>query len=74
MKSQPIDVERLTAFRPRFFNETLKLRERTFVIDDFFPTLVAFCKLTQLVKDGAPLSLCEFCQFLNNFSGAHAAS
>ncbi len=56
-KSQFVDVEGLTAFDPGFLDESLKLRARTLVVDDFFPTLVALCKLTQLIKHGAPLSV-----------------
>jgi hypothetical protein len=56
-KSQFVEVEGLTAFGPRFLDESLKLRARTLVIDDFFPTPLALCKLTQLIKHGAPLSV-----------------
>jgi hypothetical protein len=55
-KSQFVNVEGLTSFGPRFLDESLKLRARTLVIDDFFPTPVAFCKLTQLIKHGATVS------------------
>jgi hypothetical protein len=63
-KSQFVEVEGLTAFGPRFLDESLKLRARTLVVADFFPTLVALCKLTQLIKHSATLGVTEFWQFL----------
>jgi len=39
-KSQFVEVERLTAFGPRFLDEGVKLGARTLVIDDFSPVLV----------------------------------
>jgi hypothetical protein len=73
-KSQFVEVEGLTAFGPRFLDESLKLRARTLVVDDFFPPLVALCKLTQLIKHSATLSVTEFCQFLDDFRRAHGSS
>jgi hypothetical protein len=70
-KSQFVEVERLTAFGPGFFDEGVKLGARTLVINDFFPTLVAFCELAQLIKRGATLSVTEFRQFLDDFRCAH---
>jgi hypothetical protein len=49
-KSQFVEVERLTAFGPRFRDKSVKLGARTLVIDDFFPTLVTFGKLAQLLE------------------------
>jgi len=71
-KSQFVEVEGLTAFGPRFLHESLKLRARTLVLDDFFPTPVALCKLTQLIKHSATLGVTEFWQFLDDFRRAHA--
>jgi len=59
VKSQPFEVERLAAFGPRVLDESVKLGPRTLVVDDFFPALVAFGKLTQLIKYGATLSIAE---------------
>ena len=70
-KSQLAEVERLTAFGPRFLDEGVKLGARTLVIDDFFPTLVTFCKLAQLVKHGATLSVTELREFLDDFRCTH---
>jgi hypothetical protein len=72
-KSQFVEVEGLTAFGPRFLDENLKLRARTLVVDDFFPTLVAVCKLTQLIKHSPTLGFAEFWQFLNDFRCAHGS-
>jgi hypothetical protein len=69
-KSQLIDVQRLTAFGPRFLDESLKFGARALVSDDFFPTLVALCKLTQLIKHSATLSITEFWQLFDDFSCA----
>jgi hypothetical protein len=49
--------EGLTPFGPRFLDEGLQLRARALVVDDFFPTLVAFCKVTQPIEHSATLSL-----------------
>ena len=70
-ESQFVGVEWLTAFGPRFVNESVKFRVRTPVIDDSFPTPVASCKLTELVKHGATLNVIEFWQLLDDFSSAH---
>jgi hypothetical protein len=70
-KSQFVEVERLTAFGPRFLDESLKLGAGTLVIEDFFPTLVALCKLTQFIKHGATLSVTEFWQLLDDLRWAH---
>jgi hypothetical protein len=69
-KSQFVEVEGLTAFGPRFLDESLKLRARSLVVDDFFTTLVALCKLTQLIKHGASLCLTKPRQFLDDFTCA----
>ena len=74
VKSQFVEVEGLTAFGPRFLDESLKLGAETLVFDDFFPTLVALCKLTQLIKHGATLSVTEFWQLLDDFRCAHGSS
>jgi hypothetical protein len=73
-KSQFVQVERLTPFGPRFLDESLKLGARMLVIDDFFPTLVALCKLTQLIKHSATLSVTEFWQLFDDFRCAHGSS
>jgi hypothetical protein len=70
-KSQFVEVEGLTAFGPRFLDESLKLRVRTLVVDDFFPTLVAVCKLTQLIKHSPTLRFVQFWQLLDDFRRAH---
>ena len=64
VKSQPVEVERLAAFGPCVLDESVKFGARTLVVDDFFPTLVAFGKLTQLIKYRATLSIAELWQFL----------
>ena len=69
-KSQFVEVEGLTAFGPRFLHESLKLRARTLVLDDFFPMLVALCKLTQLIKHSATLGVTEFWHFLDDLGCA----
>src|SRR6266496_4456070 len=74
VKSQFVEVEGLTAFGPRFLDESLKPGAETLVFDDFFPTLVALCKLTQLIKHGATLSVTEFWQLLDDFRCAHGSS
>ncbi len=71
VKSQFVEVEGLTAFGPRFLDESLKLRARTLVVDDFLPTLVALSKLTQHIKHGASLCLTKLWQFFNDFRCAH---
>ena len=53
------EVERFTAFGPRFLDEGVNLGARTLVIDDFFPTLVTFCKLAQLIKHGTTLGFAQ---------------
>ena len=73
-KSQFVEIERLTSFGPRLLDKSLKLGARTLVIDDFFPTLVALCKLTELIKHGTTLSLTEFWQLLDDFRCAHGSS
>ncbi len=70
-KSELFEVERLTAFGPRFLDESLKFRARTFVLDNLFPTLIAFCELTQLIKHSATLGVTEFWQLLDDFRRAH---
>jgi hypothetical protein len=70
-KSQFVEVERLTAISPRFLDEGVKLGARTLVVDDFLPTLVAFCKLAELIKHGTTLSVTEFRQLLDDFRCAH---
>jgi len=70
-KSQFVEVERLTAFGPRFLDEGLKLGARTLVIDDLFPTLVALCKFAQLIKHGATLSVIQLRELLDDFRCAH---
>ena len=59
VKSQPVEIERLAAFGPCVLDESVKFGARTLVVDDFFPTLVAFGKLTQLIKYRATLSIAE---------------
>jgi hypothetical protein len=54
-KSQFVEIERLTAFGSRFFDERPKLWTRMRVIDDSLPMLVTFCEFTQLVEDSTPL-------------------
>ena len=70
-KSQLAEVERLTAFGPRFLDEGVKLGARTLVIDYFFPTLVAFCKLTQSIKHCTTLGFAQLREFLDDFRCAH---
>jgi hypothetical protein len=70
-KSQFVEIHRLAAFSPRSFNERLKFRARTLVVDNFFPTLVALGKLAQLVIHGAAFGLRKLWQFLDNFGCAH---
>jgi hypothetical protein len=70
-KSQLVEVERLTAFGPRFLDEGLKLGARTLVIDDLFPTLVALCKFAQLIEHGTTLSVAQLREFLDDFRCAH---
>ena len=70
-KSQFVEIERLAAFGPRFLNESVKFRARTLVVDDFFPTFVPSCELTQLIKYSAALSVIEFWQLLDDFRCAH---
>ena len=67
MKSQFVEVERLTAFGPRFLDEGVKLGARTLVIYDFSPTLVTFCKLAQLIKHSTTLGFAQLRQFLDDF-------
>jgi hypothetical protein len=73
-KSQFVEVEGLTAFGPRFLDESLKLRAWTLVVDDFFPALVALCKLTQPIKYSATLGGTERWQLLNDFRCAHGSN
>jgi len=70
-KSQFVEVERLTAFGPRFLDEGVKLGAWTLVVDDLFPTLVALCKFTQFIKHGATLSVIQFRQLFDNLRCAH---
>src|SRR6478672_6475251 len=70
-RSQSIEVERFTAFGPRFFDESLKLRMRTRIVYNLLPMLVALCKLTQFIKHSMPLLVGKFRQFLDDFSCAH---
>jgi hypothetical protein len=70
-KSQSVEVERLTAFGPRLLDEGVKVRARTLVIDDLFPTLVALCKLAQLIKHDATLGFAQLREFLDDFRCAH---
>ena len=70
-RSQSIEVERFTAFGPRFFDESLKLRTRTRIVYDLLPMLVALCKLTQFIKHNTPLLFGKFRQFLDDFRCAH---
>ena len=70
-KSQFVEVERLTAFGPRFLDEGVKLGARTLVIDDFSPTLVTFCKLAQLIKHSTTLGFAQLREFLDDFRCAH---
>jgi hypothetical protein len=65
-KSQLAEVERLTAFGPRFLDEGVKLGARTLVIDDFFPTLITFCKLAQLIKHGTTLGFAQLREFFDD--------
>ena len=48
-KSQFLEIERLTAFGSRFFDEGIKLRAGTRIIDDLFPALIALCKLARKI-------------------------
>ena len=70
-KSQLVEVERLTAFGPRFLDEGVKLGARMLVIDDFFPTPVTFCKLAQLIKHCTALGFAQLREFLDDFRCAH---
>ena len=70
-KSQLAEVERLTAFGPRFLDEGVKLGARTLVIDDFFPTLITFCKLAQLIKHGTTLGFAQLREFFDDLRCAH---
>jgi hypothetical protein len=70
-KSQLAEVERLTAFGPRFLDAGVKLGARTLVIDDFFPTLITFCKLAQLIKHGTTLGFAQLREFFDDIRCAH---
>src|SRR5436190_12441725 len=73
-RSQSIEVEQFTAFGPRFFDESLKLRTRTRIVYDSLPMLVALRKLTQFIKHSTPLLVSKFRQLLNDFRCAHGES
>ena len=73
-RSQSIEVERFTAFGPRFFDEGLQLRVRTRIAYNLLPMLVALCKLTQFIKHSMPLLVGKFRQFLDDFRCAHRES
>ena len=73
-RSQSIEVEQFTAFGPRFFDESLKLRTRTRIVYDLLPMLVALRKLTQFIKHSTPLLVSKFRQLLNDFRCAHGES
>ena len=70
-KSQFVEIQRLTAFGPRFLKEGLKLRAQTLIVDNFFPTLITLCKLTELVIHGAAFGLRK--QSHRPFSGSKNA-